>query len=199
MRQTQIPGTEPPASVPEIDLAIEAKHERLLAAKLAREAVTVSDAKLLELMEEHGRAEYPYLEPGTGKRRVLRVDAAKRLRTVKAPSAKQERQDAEWEAARDRYGQQVASPADQQPTDDPRAADPFAATEARWPTRMSRQHLRPVRLARGTSDGRAVAGERRQAEHRGDAAELRRGTVSLHQAGRRRCLRERVALAKVRL
>ncbi|HEU4727663.1 MAG TPA: hypothetical protein VFT22_07235 [Kofleriaceae bacterium] len=70
-RQTNIPGTEPPDRDPEIDEAIATKYERLVALKAAREAVMVSDAKLLELVEGKGLQHYPFLESGTGRRKVL--------------------------------------------------------------------------------------------------------------------------------
>lgn len=96
--QQFIPGTEPPNHDPKIDRAIEDKYKRLAALKIAREAVSVSDAKLMELIEARG-APYPFTEPETGKRKVLRVDAKKRLKSGSAKPAKQEQADREWEAA----------------------------------------------------------------------------------------------------
>lgn len=109
--QQFIPGTEPPTHDPKIDRAIEDKYKRVAALKIARESVAVSDAKLMELIEERG-APYPFTEPETGKRKVLRLDAKKRLKSERAKTAKQEQADREWEAAQAeaRGGdQQVAS------------------------------------------------------------------------------------------
>lgn len=98
MSQQHIPGTEPPNRDPKIDRAIEDKYRRLAALKIAREAVAVSDAKLLELIEERG-APYPFTEPGTDKRKVLRLDAKKRLKSERAKTVAKEQADREWEAA----------------------------------------------------------------------------------------------------
>ena len=96
--QQFIPGTEPPTHDPKIDLAIEEKYQRIAALKVAREAVAVSDAKLMELIETRG-SPYPFVEPETGKRKVLRLDAKKRLKSEKAKPAAKEQADREWEAA----------------------------------------------------------------------------------------------------
>lgn len=96
--QQFIPGTEPPAHDPAIDKAIEDKYKRLAALKLARDAVAVSDAKLMELLEARD-APYPFTEPETGKRKVLRLDAKKRLKSERAKPAAKEQADREWEAA----------------------------------------------------------------------------------------------------
>lgn len=96
--QQFIPGTEPSTHDTKIDLAIEDKYKRVEALKIAREAVAVSDAKLMELIEERGDP-YPFTEPGTGKRKVLRLDAKKRLKSERAKPAKQEQAEREWEAA----------------------------------------------------------------------------------------------------
>jgi hypothetical protein len=99
--QTYIPGTEPPAAVrdPEIEQAIDDKAARVSAQKLAREAVQISDAKLMELIEARGTP-YPFLERGTGRPLVLRVDAQRRLKATRAKSAKKEQADREFAEAR---------------------------------------------------------------------------------------------------
>lgn len=141
--QQFIPGTEPPGRDEEIERAIEAKYKAAAEEKLAKEATKIRLAKLLELVEARGTP-YPFLEPGTGRRKVLRLDAQKRLKSVKAPSQKQEQADREWAAAqaearggeqqdaakegwaaevKRRRGEQDAAT-----TDDYLPADPFGAT-----------------------------------------------------------------------
>lgn len=102
MRQTTIPGTEPPDDPPrdeEIELGIEHWYRRIAEQKLAAEATGVSHEKLLELMDERGYSKYPFLEPGTGKRKYLVADAKRRLRSEAAPTPKQEQADREWAQA----------------------------------------------------------------------------------------------------
>lgn len=156
MPQTFIAGTEPPGRSPEIDDTIAQKYERLAQLKLAREAVRVSDAKLLELMEEQGRALYPFTEPGTGKRKKLKLDAAKKLKTVAGKSAKTEQADQEWEAQQaehrggerraagrvevESHGFGVVAPPD----------DPFAATRSAMetPAQSAAREAEEARAAR---------------------------------------------------
>lgn len=97
--QPTIPGLpEPPGRDPEIDQAIERKYEHIAAKKLALEAIAVTDAKLLELVKLRGQP-YPFLEPGTGRKKTLRVNAAEKLKTVANKSPKKEQADKEWETA----------------------------------------------------------------------------------------------------
>lgn len=144
MPQQFFPGQEPPGHDPEIETAIATKYERLAAAKLAREAVHVSDAKLLELVEARG-APYQFTEPGTGKRKTLKLAAAKKLKTLAAKSAKKEQADREWEAAQQEHRggeQQDAAKAAWEAEvkrrrggdSDPAPADPFASIRAAMDT-----------------------------------------------------------------
>lgn len=136
-RQTELPGHEDPNRSPEIDRQIEAWYAARSEQKLAAERTSVTLAKLLELCEDRER--YPFLEPGTGRRKVLDVTAQRKLRVKRAPSAKQEQADREWEAAQaeERGGEAAARDAyvttvlgghaDPRPVPD----DPFSATRSR--------------------------------------------------------------------
>jgi len=177
MRQTSIPGTAPPGDPPrnpELDAAIERQYERRAEAKRAREAVKIGDAKLMELVTELG-VPYPFLEPGTGKRKTLRVDAQRRLRTETAKAAKQEQADREWEAAqaeaRGGDQQDAARAAWEQGVAERRAAavaradakpgaetrqpdDPFAATRAAM-AELSADETSAHAAVREAEEGRA--------------------------------------------
>lgn len=108
MQQIYVPGTEPPGRDEEIERAIEAKYLADDEVKLAQERRRVHIAKLLELVKQRG-APYKFLEPGTGRKKTLKLDASEKLKTTADKPAKQGQADREWAAA-----QQEARGGDQQ-------------------------------------------------------------------------------------
>lgn len=98
-RQTFIPGTEPPARNENIELAIERWYEAKQAQREAADTTAVRAASMLEVMLDAGVERYAFLEPETGKRKMLDAAAVRRARVKKAPSAKQEAIDREFSEA----------------------------------------------------------------------------------------------------
>lgn len=99
-RQTELPGCESPERSPAIDRQIEAWYAERAAGKLQAERTAVALAKLLELCESESVERYPFLEPGSGKRKVLDVSARRKARVVRQQAPKKEQADREWEAQR---------------------------------------------------------------------------------------------------
>ncbi len=97
-RQQYFPGTEPPARNERIEIAIEHLYEAKQAQKEAADVTAVRMASLIEIAVEEGRDLYPFLEPETGRRKVLDVTAVRKARMKAAPSAKQEAADREFDA-----------------------------------------------------------------------------------------------------
>ncbi len=96
-RQTFIPGTEPPDRNEKIEIAIERWYEGKQVQRDAADVTAVRLASLIEIAAEEGVEVYPFLDPVTGKRRILDVSAQRKARVRKAPSAKQEAADREFD------------------------------------------------------------------------------------------------------
>lgn len=95
-KQTYIPGTEPPARVEAVDIALERWYE---AKQTQRDDAAVTAVRMDSVIEaaiEAGIEKYRFTDPD-GKQRILDVSAQRRARVRKAPSAKQEAADREFD------------------------------------------------------------------------------------------------------
>ena len=96
-RQTYIPGTEPardPGRIDEVETALDAWLAARDKHRDCADAVAIRHESLLSTMAEHGLSRYPYLDPHTGKKRLLVVARDPKAKTTNAPPEKRrERED----------------------------------------------------------------------------------------------------------
>lgn len=97
-QQQFIPGTEPPGRNEDVEAALERWYEAKALQKEAAEVTAVRHASVVEAAIEAGIDLYPFLEPETGRRKVLDVTAVRRARVKRRASEKQEAADREFDA-----------------------------------------------------------------------------------------------------
>lgn len=85
-KQTEIPGTEDPSRITEVDDTLFAWLDAREAQRKAADTTKIKHASLLERLAELGIDRYAYLDQFTGKKRFVVVKRDPKAATQKAPS-----------------------------------------------------------------------------------------------------------------
>lgn len=136
--QTYLPGTEPAHHNADIEKALDAWFEARSSQRSAADATKIRHEALLLHMGHAGVESYPYVDPMTGKKRLVKVDRTPKAKTATAPKWSKRDADAATpeEAEEKRKERKAKKQADKvEVRRVPRKSvekelDPFAATRA---------------------------------------------------------------------
>lgn len=107
-QQTEIPGTEPVRNA-EIEQALDAWLAAKDEQKSAGETTRLRHFSLLQRLGEAGLENYPYVDPSTGKKKLVVVARDPKAKMIAAPRESKQRRD---RGEVDEPGEEVTAPVD---------------------------------------------------------------------------------------